>query len=134
MALSSTLTLFSEMSGQVLYHGSPVAGATLERHYTWHWNDESRTDTATTDASGHFQLPAVTAKSFWAGLLPHQPVIEQSVLIRHQGKEYKAWLNTKYNYDDKGELQGRALRLVCRLENEPKPLEDDGPYGICTLE
>lgn len=138
MAFARTLTLFSDVSGSVIQNGKPVAGAEIERRYHWHWKDQQTSETTVTDAQGRFQFPAATASSFFGSLIPHEPVVQQTILIRSGGTEYRAWKYTKHNYEANGEV-GRALRLRCELGSEDAyHLVDQktktGYQGICTLE
>ena len=129
--------MFSEVEGEVIRNGTPVAGAAVEREFHWSWNDKRGADQATTDSAGRFRLPQLTQGSWFAGLVPHEAVIQQKILIRHEGKVYEAWVYTKNNYDRQGELGGRALRLRCDLATEPRRVESgpygDGYFGICDL-
>ena len=127
------MVIFSAVTGKVLQDGKPVSGASIEREFRWAWKDETGTDKATSGIGGEFSFPAVERSSFLGSLLPHEPVVRQSITIRHAGKSYEAWLYNKHNYDDKGELEGKPLRLVCRLENAPQR-HAGGYYGICDIE
>lgn len=127
----ATMVLFSAVEGTVLKEGVPISGASVEREFRWGWKDETGTDTATTDAAGKFTLPVIKRSSILGGLLPHEPMIRQTILIRHDGTTYKAWMFDKGNYDLNGELKGRPIRIACRLE---APLHHSGDvYGICDL-
>lgn len=141
------MCLFSAVHGVVLDHGKPVAGATIERSYNWGWNDQSGGDQTTTDAQGAFALPAIWGRSLLGAILPHEPVIEQTILIKYAGRTWKAWMKDKHNYHENGELAGldddgklfgydasgklvgRPISLVCRLEAELK--RRSTVYGIC---
>ena len=129
--------MFSEVEGEVVRNGTPVLGATIEREYRWSWNGKQGADTTTTDSAGRFRLPELTQGSWFSGLVPHEPVIQQRLTIRHEGKPYEAWVYIKHNYDRKGELGGRALRLHCDLATEARRVETgpygDGYFGICDL-
>lgn len=127
------MVIFSAVKGRVLDNGKPVAGAVVEREFRWAWKDETGTDKTTTGADGGFTMPAIERSSLLGSLLPHEPVIRQSLTIKHGGKSYEAWLYNKHNYDNNGELAGRALSLVCRLETPPQR-RGDGVYGICEIE
>ena len=136
LALSGTsmakMVIFSAVQGRVLEQGEPVAGAVVEREFRWAWKDETGTDRATSGADGSFSLPAIERSSFLGSLLPHEPMVRQTILIRHGGKTYKAWMFDKGNYDNNGELKGRPIVMVCRLENAPKKTGE--VFGICDLE
>ena len=84
--------LFSAVKGVVLDHGRPVEGAIIERSYKWSWKDQSGGDNTTTDARGAFSLPVIWGHSLSASLLPHEPLISQTILIKYGGKSYDAWL------------------------------------------
>lgn len=121
--------LFSEVSGVVLDHGTPVEGATIERSYKWMWKDKTGGDTTLTDAKGAFALPSIWGGSFFGSLLPHEPLVRQTILIKHAGQTYKAWMFNKGEYAENGELKGRPISLVCRLEAEPT--HHGEVFGIC---
>jgi hypothetical protein len=121
--------IFSQVTGTVLDNGKPVAGAVIERQFEW--NNEKLTDTATTGAQGGFSLPPVTRQSsFMDRLLPSEPMVKQTILIKHAGRAYKAWFHFKRNYDDNGEI-GRPIQMTCRLEREPE--RHGEVFGICEL-
>ncbi|MGY4533728.1 hypothetical protein ACVW0Y_002861 [Pseudomonas sp. TE3786] len=133
MAFSKTLYLFSEVNGIVLLDGKPVQGVEVDQEYHWHWKDEKARRVTTTDAQGRFHFPLITGKSLTAAL-PHEPVVEQRMRLYYQGKEYQGWYQSKHNYDDLGELNGRPLNLVCDLNDEPAPHPEIGSSGICVLQ
>lgn len=123
------MCLFSAVHGVVLDHGQPVAGATIERSYKWAWNGKKGGDQTTTDAAGKFALPVIWGSSFTGSILPHEPFIDQTILIKHGGKSYDAWLLFKRSYRENSELDGRPIDLVCRLEAEPD--RHGEVFGIC---
>lgn len=128
MALSSKLCLFSAVSGVVLRGGEPVVGAEVEREYLWGWKDRTRAERTHTDAEGRFTFAAATEKSMLASLMPHEPLVTQKIFIRDGGNEYKAWMFTKHNYRENGELEGRPIQLTCDLDSEP--LQRGDVFGI----
>ena len=123
--------LFSEVNGVVVKGGTPVSGAIVEQEYRWAWKDEAGTKQTKTDAAGIFQFPAVVKSSFFGSLLPHEPMVRQTLLIKHDGNVYKAWMFDKGNYKNNGELGGKPISLHCDLDD---PLSHKGEvYGICQL-
>ncbi len=126
------MVIFSAVSGQVLLGGKPVAGAVIERDWKWAWKDEAGADRATTSADGQFKLPIVERSSFMGSLLPHSPMVRQTMLIKHEGKRYKAWMFDKEDYNNNGELKGKPIRITCRLETDPVRRGD--LFGICEPE
>jgi hypothetical protein len=109
----------------------PMSGAVVEQDFRWAWKGEEGRAQVKTDSDGKFSFPAINRKSFFGSLLPHEPMIRQTILIRHEGKEYKAWMFDKGNYKKNGELQGKPISLYCELE---APLSHKGEvYGICQL-
>jgi hypothetical protein len=125
------MVMFSGVSGKVLQDGKPVAGALVEREFRWSWKSETGTDSTQTDASGAFRLPVIERSSLMGSLLPHQPNVRQTILIKHGGKTFKAWMFNKGNYDLDGELD-RPIVMTCRLEREPTHTGD--VFGICELQ
>jgi hypothetical protein len=123
--------LFSSVEGTVLDQGQPVQGAEIVREYEWVYTGEKGTDSTTTGSDGGFSLPAIEGSSFGASVLPHEPLVAQKILIRRGGNEYRAWVNTKRNYDANGELEGRAIRLRCELTAESTAKGDI--LGICEI-
>ena len=132
MSLFDHKTLFSEVNGVVLKDGKPVANAEVVRYYHWHWKDSKSTESTTTNDKGEFHFEAVREKSMTASLMFHEPLITQEIKIRLDDQEYKAWRFTKHDYQNNGELNGRAIKMTCDLETEPS-FKDD-VFGICTLE
>ncbi len=126
------LVIFSPVTGRVLLNGEPVAGAKVEREYHWGWNDEVGRDATKTAADGSFSLPLVERTSVLGSLLPHEPVINQTIVIRHDGKVSTAWAHFKHDYALNGELQGKPVALTCRLEAEPERRGD--VFGIGEIE
>jgi len=123
------LVLFSAVSGTVLLDGKPVAGAKVDREFDWAWKSEKGHDGTSTNAEGHFALPAITRSSFFGSLLPHEPLIKQTITINHAGKAYQAWVLFKRDYDNNGELDGKPIALTCKLDTEPQRRGE--VFGIC---
>lgn len=123
------MCLFSAVRGVVLDHGKPVVGARIERSYKWAWNDQTGGDETVTDGKGAFGFPAIWGHSLLGSLLPHEPVVDETILIHHAGQAYKAWMFTRGNYTENGELNGRPIVLVCRLEAEVT--HHGQVYGMC---
>lgn len=127
------MIIFSAVDGIITHNGAPVAGAKVERSFNWGMKDETGGDATVTDAQGHFSLPTITRRS-WMSFLPHEPVVQQTIIVHVEGSSYKAWMYFKRNYDDNGEL-GRPIRLTCRLESDPaaRPASYNTVFGICDL-
>jgi len=123
------MVLWSAMKGRVLMNGQPVAGAVLKRSYLWHFKDETGSDEARTDANGGFAFPVIERRSLLGALLPHEPVIEQEILIEYQGKSYKAWNYAKRDYNENDENQGRPINVTCHLDAQRA--KHGGVMGLC---
>ncbi len=127
------LVLFSPMRGVVLAHGAPVAGAKIARDWRWTWKQQNGADGTVTDAAGRFSLPVVEGRSLLGGVVPHEPLVRQTILIEHGGQIYKAWMLDKHNYEMNGEHEERRpIAITCRLE---AVLHHSGDiYGICDID
>jgi hypothetical protein len=66
-----------------------------------------------------FSLSVIWGRSLLCSLLPHEPFVTQTILIKYGGKRYEAWLSDKGGYDENDELDERPISLRCRLEAEP---------------
>ena len=132
MSIFDKKTLFSEVNGVVLKDGKPVANAEVTRYFHWHWKDRKSNESTTTNSQGEFHFDAVREKSVTASLMFHEPLVSQDIKIFVDGQEYKAWRFTKHDYEDNGELNGRAIKMKCALETEA--YFKDEVFGICTLE
>lgn len=130
MGVFSRLVLFSEVHGTVLKEGKPVAGAELLQKVVWSDDeDKSRTQHTVTDSNGAFGFTAIESNAGLLRLIPAQPTIQQTIVIRYQGVEYVAWLHGKGSYNANTELDGRPLHLVCELTRQPD--YEGKHYGIC---
>jgi len=130
-----TMYLFSEVRGVVVHKGKPLVGTVVEQ--TYQRGDKTvRTEVKTND-KGEFYFPAVTKWSLLSVILPHEPQISQMIVVKHENADYKAWRYTKGNYDQNGELDGKAINLYCALEAPIKRTEVRGDWdyisGMCEL-
>lgn len=130
MGVFDRLVLFSEVHGTVLKDGKPVAGAELVQKVVWSDDgNEIPPQRTTTDEAGAFALPAIERRASLLRLIPAQPTIQQTIVIRYQGVEYVAWLHGKSSYNANTELDGRPIHLVCELKRQPD--YEGKHYGIC---
>ncbi|MBF3411148.1 hypothetical protein ISF94_12910 [Burkholderia pseudomallei] len=130
MGVFSRLVLFSEVHGTVLKEGKPVAGAELVQKAVWSDDeDKNPTQRTMTDKNGTFGFPAIERNAGLLRLIPAQPTIQQTIVIRYHGVEYVAWLHGKGSYNANTELDGRPFRLVCELTRQPD--YEGKHYGIC---
>jgi len=127
--------LFSPVKGKVVLKGQPVVGAVIERSYDWAWKDQKGHDETTTDQNGEFSLPAIYGTMIMGSVLPHEPFVDQTIFISHQGKRYQAWWSDKRDYEEYGELggllKGKPIDLLCDLDGEIKnhDFRGCGQYG-----
>ena len=133
MGVFGRLVLFSEVHGTVLKDGKPVAGAELVQKVVWS-DDENEIppQRTVTDETGAFSFPAMTHGAGLLRLIPAQPIMLQTIVIRYRSVEYTAWRHSKDSYDANTELDGRPLKLVCELSREPG--YEGTHYGICKAE
>ena len=128
VAFGKKLVLFSEVDGVLVDGtGSPQGGVRIERQWTWRGTADS--DETTTDGNGRFRFPEVTERSLMAAILPQEPVVGQDMIAHGANGPLKIWGAMKNSYERNSELDGRPLRLSCRIDKEP---DDTGLYwGTC---
>ncbi len=136
----------SEIRGVVLDGGkSAGAGMKVVREVYWTWGNETITDEATTDGVGRFYLPEITRFTFFGSILPHEPVIKQSVYIIKNEEKIKAYLSYKRDYTRNSEFDGIAdgnpaqmkFHFSCDIAQEPiqHSIEKQSTsyLGICNI-
>jgi len=130
MGAFDRLVLFSEVHGAVSMDGKPVARAELLQKVVWSDDeDKNREQHTVTNSNGVFGFPAIESKAGLLRLIPAQPTIQQTIVIRDQGVEYVAWMHGKGSYAANTELDGRPINLICELTREPD--YEGKHYGIC---
>lgn len=128
MGLFTSLVLFSPVSGVVLKDGAPVEEAEIRQELRL-FDEKLPVQRALSDSSGRFHFAIVERRAGLSRIVPHEPVITQTIIITYAGKEYEAWIHTKNSYELNSELDGHPLRLQCELSREP---DFEGKhYGIC---
>lgn len=126
------ICLFSEVNAVVTLNGKPASGIEVTR--TAIWNNKTFSDKSTTDAQGHLHFKPLLTNSFMK-ITPTSPVIQQTMLVNHQGKELTLWEIIRQNYDLNGERDDdKSIILTCEL-SEPTVKHDQNMrapmYGIC---
>lgn len=129
------LVLCSQMHGQVLDAGQPVAGAAVERRWTWLATGDEGRQVTITGSDGRFQLPAVQRSPGIRGRLPHEPFVEQTIRVTRDGAGLDVWMLDKRNYRSGGELgPGRSAAALVVTVMLDAPLAHRGPvYGHALL-
>lgn len=128
--------LFSPVRGVVVRDGVPVGGATVERTYRWVLKDVRGRDTVVTDPDGTFRFDAATGSGLLSSIMPHEPIIEQKIVITHDGQAFEAWVYSKRDYVENGEAK-RPLVMRCDLQTPPRAVAIDDfrrYFGLCDLE
>ena len=102
--------LVSPLSGTVVAHGKPVAGAKVTRKYYSDWYKDQVETVIRTDTNGFFEFQGAW-KTALVNIL-HQPVIQEEVVVEYDGTNYPAWNVTKMDYELLGELSDTQLRTL----------------------
>lgn len=133
MAFGKTFILCSPFSGTAVIQGNkPAAGIELERHWVWHWNDDSGSDRTVTDDNGKFNFPQIEGSSMSAMFLPHEPNIRQTIIARMPEGDLEIWNAVKASYELNSEMDGHPIKVICHLDKEPSA---NGLYwGTCIEE
>ena len=83
------------------------------------------------DDEGKFVFAQVSANES-PKLLPGEVTVTQRLVIRYQGQEFEGWNHGKRGKEARTESNGKPLRLVCELSNEPGVVGHS--FGICHLQ
>jgi hypothetical protein len=122
--------LFSPVSGKIVVAGKPVAGVPVTRWYKGGFSNKEGTETVKTDASGGFSFAEVTFSSFMAGILPHEAVVTQKIMVTINGTETLIYLVVKRNYDRNGEYGGQPLNFVFDPTAQPTFVGEDPRISV----
>lgn len=111
-SVMANYVLFSPVSGRIVVAGKPLAGASVTRWYKGGFSDKEGTEITRTDSSGQFAFPVATFWSLMAGVVPHEPVVAQRMLVQIDGQEIQIYGTFKRNYELNGEFVGQPLNFV----------------------
>ncbi len=124
------LVLASQMEGTLVDKDlRPVPNVRVERTWEWGLNGKRGSNSATTDAQGHFEFPKVTGFSVLAMVLPIE--VQVDIRITAYGPEGPVLLlsRLKKDYADRSETKGKHSNFVCRIDLEPGPQLDNSYWG-----
>lgn len=124
--------MFSAVQGVVLKDGKPLPGVKVVRTFNWAWNDATQKDEATTDTNGKFRFETAKRLSLITSIFPHEPVIDQEIIIHYENKQYTAWFFAKRNYEENGELSGKKISIKCDINTPEGYNLGNKVWGICT--
>lgn len=121
------MTLCSPLNGQLLSQGVPSSNKEIVRKFKGGFKNTEGQQIALTDINGHFSFPAVTEKSFWAGLVPHEAVITQSISITNSFNEDRLLQFVKRDYEVNSEYGikygGQIFEFILDSSLEIKTLD-----------
>jgi hypothetical protein len=92
------MVIFSAVLGKVSINDNSAKGAEIMRRCRWTWKREDADDRTLADEAGKFSMPSINRASLLGSLLPHESVIEQTITIRHPGRDDNAWMLDKRDY------------------------------------
>ena len=119
MALGKTITLFSEVSGQLVdADGLPQQGVTVRQSWTESPGQPEEVVETVTDPEGRFHFPIVQRRSL-AAFLPGTPAIRQEIVaVRPEGL-MTLWMHVRTSHRPGAEMGGGArLELICSIETQ----------------
>ncbi|HEX5487045.1 MAG TPA: DUF6795 domain-containing protein [Limnobacter sp.] len=96
----SNLLLFSPVNGQLLDHGKPMAGQTIQRMYLWNMEKKPHYDNTLTDSQGRFHFDEIRGSAeygFFAQLF-NQPVILQDIYLLLPDKKIDFYFHSRQNH------------------------------------
>jgi len=120
MNIGKSFVLCSQIAGTLIdKERRPVPGVRVQRTWKWAWNGRTGSEETATDAQGRFAFPQVTGRSLTAGVLSHEPAIDQEITAHGPLGPVLIFAAQKMNYDDNGENDGRPLDIVCLIDKAP---------------
>jgi hypothetical protein len=131
MGLTSERVLFSQVGGVVTKDGKPVAGAEIEQTVLYKEEGRIPQTSVVSDDKGKFAFAQVSVNE-GPKLLPGEVSVSQRLVIRYKGQEFEGWNHGKKGKEANTESNGKPLRLVCELSNEPGVAGNS--FGICRLQ
>jgi hypothetical protein len=127
MGLGIDMTLCSPLKGQLLNKDVPMAGREIVRTYRGGFHDSKGEQKVVTDKLGRFVFPEIVEKSFWAGIIPHEPVITQSISLKHSTEEERILQFVKRSYELNSEYGvkygGRPIEIILDTSLEMRTVD-----------
>jgi Domain of unknown function (DUF6795) len=122
--------LFSKISGVILIDGIPVKNAKLVRTVNL---SSKETDETRTDDNGHFEMPAVFARTI-TKYLPQEFSSNQEIIVHYNNKAYRIWSAVKRKPEENIEARGKPLVVKCELSGEETMIKvNNSPiFSLCT--
>ncbi len=108
----------SEINVVVTRNGQPITNATVQRYIEWEGVGEQR-DSAVTDDTGAFILPAVYMRSLKHGLLPEELVATAQITVETEGEVHEIMTIVKRYHKENAEFGGKK-QFFCELNNAPR--------------
>lgn len=112
----TTRCLVSPLSGTIVADGKPVEGAKVTRKYHSHWYNKEVEEVVHTNGEGFFEFKGAWKKALID--VVHQPVIQQLVIVEHNGTNCTVFDVPKLNYDVFGELKAVSQQDKTRLSKQ----------------
>ena len=125
--------IFSEVNGELVRDGNPIAGATITRRYSHDRIDGDQTEKTVTDSDGRFYFPEVALPKKFRGLFSEfraTQILELSK--KDQDAPIILWAASKYDPARYSEYGSRRSRLICDSDNEYQDFEFESGSGSVT--
>jgi len=121
--------LFSNISGVILIDGKPVKNAKLVRTVDLSGKE---IDEARTDENGHFEMPAVFARTI-TKYLPQEFSSYQEIVVHYNNTAYRIWSAVKRKPEENIEARGKPLIIKCELNSEETMIKvNNSPiFSLC---
>lgn len=93
----------SELNGVITDEEAPVSGAVVHLVARVVFNNKEFKSTTVTDENGHFHFDAIHSKSV-NKFLPSAKMVDITITVQNNSKEYNLLSLTKNNYEENGEF------------------------------
>lgn len=122
-----TYVISSPLSGVLMADGKPLANTPFTRKLRWNGNEDGVMQQFTTDAQGHFSLPAHEEELALGAL--EEFVGKTDLIVEHNGEADYFWFASKRSAEINSEFDAVPEAMVCDLNEADLSVNLAG--GLC---
>lgn len=113
---------FSGVEGQLLYKGSPAAGAVVTRSYA-QMDDAEVKESVFADDQGRFTFDSIKVEYKAPILSPLEYLSYQVITVHFNNMETRIWGGGKVSKEEYSEFKGKPRDFTCELTDERRTID-----------